>query len=273
MITTDLTPSRPIDLIGAVQDEQPRQLLPIQPIDLKQDIREALCNDGPIGPASKIQLPLEAITSLSGIVTDLDPGLLRPDNLLFPPSAQPAEFYEKIKPVLARHPLASQAEVRASGTGLHLIVRIDPPVELKSNGEQKYWDAIVKAIQRTLPADLNAPAITALTRAIGSINSKNGRPVEQLAAGRPVRPSEVVDFVKQLSAARFRTIGRILLGADRVDVCPRCQKSALTLYDNRGQCYGCGQLSLDDLFITIYMGAEPDQACGAARRRRKARKA
>ncbi|HKM52802.1 MAG TPA: hypothetical protein VJY33_05275 [Isosphaeraceae bacterium] len=273
MITTDLTPSPPIDLPGAVQVEQPRQLPSIRPIDLKQDLREALYNDGPIGPASKIQLPLEAITSLSGIVTDLDPGLLRPDNLLFPPSAKPAEFYEKIKPVLARHPLASQAEVRASGTGLHLIVRIDPPVELKSNGEQKYWDAIVKAVQRSLPADLKAPGITALTRAIGSINSKNGRPVEQLADGCPVRAAEIVGFVKQLSGARFRTIGRILLGADPVDDCPKCQKSGLTLYDNRGQCYSCGQLSLDDLFNTIYVGAAPDQACGTAKRKRKARKA
>jgi len=273
VISTELESAPPINLPGAVQDERPRQLSSIRPVDLSNDIREALFNGGSIGPASMIQLPLENITSLGGILIDLDPGLLRPDNLLFPPSAEPAEFHEKIKPALARHPLASQAEVRASGSGLHLIVQIDPPVELNSNGDQKFWDAIVKAVQRTLPADLNAPGITALTRAIGSINSKNGRPVEQLAAGRPVRPSEVVDFLKQLSAARFQTIGRILLGADRVDCCPRCQESALTLYDNRGQCYRCGQLSLDDLFNTIYMGAEPDQACGAARRKRKARKA
>ena len=273
MISTELASTPPIDLPGAVQDERPRQSSSIRPIDTREDIREALYNDGPIGPASKIQLPLEAITSLSGIVIDLDPGLLRPDNPLFPPSAEPAEFYEKIKPVLDRHPLARHAEVRASGTGLHVILRIDPPVELKSNGEQKYWDAIVKAVQRSLPADLNAPGITALTRAIGSLNSKNGRPVEQLAAGRPVRPAEIVDFVEQLSATSFRTIGRILLGADRVDVCPRCQNSALTLYDHRGQCYRCGLLSLDDLFDTIYMGAEPDQACGTARRKSKARKA
>ncbi len=273
MISTEFESTPPIDLPGAVQDERTRQLSSIRPIDTREDLREALFNHGSTGPARMIQLPLENITSLSGIVIDLDPGLLHPDNPLFPPAAEPADFHKKIRPVLDRHPLAMHAEVRASGTGLHLIVRLGPPVELTSNGEQKYWDAIVKAVQRSLPADLNAPGITALTRAIGSLNSKNGRPVERLAAGRPVRPAEVVDFVEQLSRASFRTIGRILLGADRVEVCPRCQNSALTLYDHRGQCYRCGLLSLDDLFDAIYMGAEPDQACGTARRKSKAWKA
>ena len=273
MISTELVSTPPIDLPGAVQDERTRQLPSIRPIDTREDIREALYNDGQSGPASMIQLPLENITSLSGIVIDLDPGLLHPDNPLFPPSEEPAEFYEKIKPVLDRHPLARHAEVRASGTGLHLIVRIDPPVELKSNGEQKYWDAIVKAVQRTLPADLKAPGITALTRPVGSQNGKNGRSVERLAAGSPVRPAEVLDFVKQLSAASFRTIGRILLGADRVDVCPTCKGSGFTLYDHHGQCYGCGRIFLKDLLDKIYTGAELDQACGTARRKSKARKA
>src|SRR5262245_57428719 len=104
------------------------------------DIREAMYNEQATGPASLIQLPRERITSLHGIVLDLDPGLLRPDNRFFPASVDPRAFFEGIKPVLDRHALARHAEVRASGTGLHLIVWLEPAVEMHSADEQGRWE-------------------------------------------------------------------------------------------------------------------------------------
>ena len=58
---------------------------------------------------------------------------------------------------------AASAEVRASGTGLHLVLWLKPPLELHSTAEQEYWDHVVRAIQRTVPVDPNMPGITALT--------------------------------------------------------------------------------------------------------------
>src|SRR4051794_41115462 len=94
------------------------------------DLRESLANDRAVGPVAQIQLPLVRTTRLHAVMLDLDPKLYRPGNLLFPPRGDPREFYQGICPVLRRHPLACHAEVRVSGTGLHLLIRIDPPVEL-----------------------------------------------------------------------------------------------------------------------------------------------
>jgi hypothetical protein len=147
------------------------------------DLREALYNDGCTGTESRIQLPAARITRLLGIMIDLDPGKLNPNNRIFPPAADPREFLARIQGVLDHHPLARVAEVRNSGTGLHLLIWLDPPLELKTAGEQRYWDGIVRAVQATLPSDPNAPGITALTRPVGAINSKNGAYIEILRAG------------------------------------------------------------------------------------------
>src|SRR5262245_29256989 len=121
------------------------------------DVREALYNDQQVGHASQIQIPLERITRLRGILLDLDPSLLKPDNPLFPPAEAAQEFFANIRPVLDRHPLARSAELRSSGTGLHAIVWMDPAVELTSAADQKRWAAIVRVVQCTLPVDLSAP--------------------------------------------------------------------------------------------------------------------
>ena len=83
------------------------------------------------------------------------------------------------------------AEIRLSGTGLHGIIWLAPPVELTSAAEQKKWANLVRAVQCSLPVDPNAPGITALTRAIGSTNSKNGSVVKVLEPGEPIDPASV----------------------------------------------------------------------------------
>ena len=236
------------------------------------DMREALYNGGDKGVAGRIQVPLERITILGGFVIDLDPHLIRADSALFTPSEDSTTFLAQIGPVLDRHPLLQYAEVRASGNGLHLLVLIDPPVDLRTHGEQLYWDAMVKIVRGTLPADPRAPGITALTRAVGSVNGKNGRRVVQLREGRPVVQEEVIRSATEVARAPFRTVAEILVGAERTDCCPLCLQQGLTVYDREGRCYRCGKVSLDRLLKAIFAGPENPSESGVSGAGGKARK-
>jgi hypothetical protein len=228
-----------------------------------QDLREQLYNRRECGSFADVQLPLERITTLHGFFFDLDPGLLRLGNLLFPPDDDPGRFFELVRPVLDRHPLARDAEVRASGTGLHVIMWIAPPVELGTAAAQARWAAYVRAVQATLPTDPNAPGVTALTRAIGGVNSKNGRKVEALRDGNPVAAVAVEEFVARLAKAPFKEVATVLLGDARVP-CPVClnENSRLDLLDHLGLCYGgaCGKVTLWQLLDLVY--APPARAGG-----------
>jgi hypothetical protein len=226
----------------------------------EQDVREQLYNERQTGTIGQVQLPRERITTLHGILWDLDAKKLAPGNPFFPPADDLREFLQQIKPVLQRHPLARQAEIRISGSGLHAILWLRPAVELKSEAEQIYWDHVVRVIQRTLPADPNMPGMTALTRAVGSINSKNGAPVETLEAGEPVEPKAVEEFVGRLVKAPFKEVALILLGEERVHPCPVCrgEGTRLDVLDWAGRCYGrCGTVSGDQLFDRVYQPVGP----------------
>jgi hypothetical protein len=246
-------------------DSPCQERLPAPADDPQVDLREALYNDRAIGPAAAIQWPRERITRLHGILVDLDPKVLAPGNALFLPATDPEAFLAAIAPVLDRHPLARQAEVRASGTGLHLLIGLDPPVELTTAGAQRRWDCLVTAVQRSLPADLNAPGIQALTRPVGSINGKNGAVVRQLRAGTGVSAEAVMAFADRLAAAPFRTLVAVLAGPGAIAPCPLCRAegSRLGVLDRAGSCYGCGPVSLDRLLDAIL---QPATAPGAATR-------
>jgi hypothetical protein len=202
-----------------------------------------------------VQLPLERITTLHAFFFDLDPGLYRPGNPLFPPDNDPKRFFELVRLVLDRHPLARDAEVRATGTGLHAIVWLAPQVELGTAAAQARWAAYVRAVQATLPTDPNAPGITGLTRAVGSTNSKNGAVVEVLRAGKPVTARAVEEFADRLTRAPFREVASVLLGDVRLSPCPVClgESSRLDVLDHVGVCYaGCGKVKLEQLFDRVY---------------------
>jgi hypothetical protein len=218
------------------------------------DAREQLYNEGKTGPAVEVQLPRQRITALRGILFDLDPGCLVPDNTIFPPADDPATFYAAVRPVIDRHPLARAAEVRSSGTGLHVILWLRPALELHSAAEQEYWDHIVRAVQRTLPADPDMPGITALTRPVGAVNSKNGARVEALKPGEGVSPEAVQEFMARLAAAPFKETALILFGEERVRPCPVCQGegSRLDALNWVGKCYGgCDKVTGADLYNCI----------------------
>jgi hypothetical protein len=129
---------------GKNEDQQPANDAAVPNGQL--DTREQLCNERQTGPAPQVSLCRERITQLHGVMFDLDPKLLAPDNPLFPPDDEPAAFYAKIQPVLDRHPLARSAEVRSSGTGLHGILWLQPAVELRSAADQECWDGLVRAV-------------------------------------------------------------------------------------------------------------------------------
>jgi hypothetical protein len=218
------------------------------------DEREALFNERAVGPIYAIQIPAERITRLGGILFDLDPKLLIANNPLFPPAAEPRAFYAGIRPVLERHPLARFAEVRSSGTGLHLIVWLQPTVELMNEGEQQRWESIVKVVQRTLPVDPDMPGITAVTRPLGSVNSKNRATVEQLKPGEPVDPLTVEEYLNKVVQSPFKEVALPLLGQLRVSPCPVCQGpgTRLDVLDYRGKCYnGCSKVTLEQLYDCI----------------------
>jgi hypothetical protein len=224
------------------------------------DLREQLVNERKVGTFAEVQLPLERITTVHGILLDLDPKLYRPGNTLFPPDADPKVFFENVKAVLDRHPLARSAEVRSSGSGLHVIIRLDPPAELTSAADQGHWDNIVRAVQCTLPGDLHAPGLTALTRPAGAVNSKNGAAVEVLRPGQALAPALVEQFLTRVAQAPFKAVATILLGSEHVQPCPIClgEGSRLDVLDHVGMCYGtCGKVKLAQLFDKIYADTGP----------------
>src|SRR5262245_55014102 len=209
--------------------------------DTLLDQREALYNEGAVGPAGVIQVPAERITRLKGLMLDLDPKLLAPSNPLFPPADDPRAFLDRVAPALDRHALLRQAEVRNRGTGLHLILWFGPPVELASAADQRWWSTVVRAVQCSLPGDPNAPGITALTRRVGSTNSKNEAVVEVLRPGGPIDPARVEACVRDLAGSPFRTVATPLIGGDRAEPCPVCLEpgSSLGVLDRAGECYSC----------------------------------
>jgi hypothetical protein len=229
-----------------------------------EDLREQLYNERAQGRLVDVQLPAERIVRLHGVLFDLDPRLYRAGNGVFEPAATPQAFYDNIKPVLARHPLVAKAEIRCSGTGLHAIVWIDPPVELQTALEQERWGQVVKALQRTLPVDPGMPGITALTRPVGSTNKKNNALVETLAPGQPVSVEEIEEYIRRLQEAPFRVVVGALLGGERIEPCPLCGKTRrkLACFDHTSRCYsGCGQVRLEQVLDHVFA---PPPASGPA---------
>jgi hypothetical protein len=100
------------------------------------------------------------------------------------------------------------------------------------------------------------PGITAVTRPVGSVNSKNGAVVEILRAGEPTDPAAVEEYMARLAAAPFREVALPLLGQERVSPCPVCQGEGtrLDLLEKIGVCYGrCGKVSLARLYHAIFL--------------------
>lgn len=220
------------------------------------DERESLANDCLTGTFQAVSLPQDTITRLHGILLDFDRELL--DEAAFAPGAldSPETFFARgLKPILNREKVFRSAEVRASGRGLHLIIRLDPPKDFANATDRDRWAAYVQLLQSLLPTDPCCPGITALTRPLGSVNGKNHKVVRSLREGQPVSPERVLELVERVRRAPFETICRLLHGGLTARPCPRCQKtgSQMRASATKGDCYHCkSKLQIADLLKPFY---------------------
>ncbi|VTU00923.1 unnamed protein product [Gemmataceae bacterium] len=216
------------------------------------DWREQLVNRGDCGPVTQVSLAEATITSLHGILLDFDPGRLHPDLAPGEVLRTPQKLWSEIvKSWTDRHPVFAAAEVRSSGTGLHAIVRLSPLVAFLTEADREKWANVVKVVQTLLPTDPDCPGITAMTRPVGSVNTKNGARVELLREGRPAAPEEVLALCAQAAARPFATVAGLLFAEGRVSPCPVCRVrgSRLDVMDHAGTCYGgCGKVGIGQLF-------------------------
>lgn len=219
------------------------------------DLRQACYNGMAVGDFVEVQRAEGEITRLDAIACDVDPSLLQ-GSPLFPsiPSDDPRRFYlDVVAPMLARDPALAGAEVRDTGTGLHVLLHLDPPIEFQSDTDRRIWSSHVDIIRAALPSDWNAPGITMVTRPIGSINAKNGRTVSRLADGHPVMVDAILGLVDRMRREPAKTIFHIWLGVDRLKPCPICQKRrGLIAQSRNAKCYPCGPIELPQLFDLAY---------------------
>ncbi len=216
------------------------------------DGREQPYNSRECGPIDRVQLCRDNITSLHGIVFDLDLNLFRPDGPAPLDLSSTRAFADRtLVPILSRHPALCGAEVRDTGRNVHAIAWFDHPVNFADDGDRRRWGGIVETVQAALPIDPDQPGLTVLTRPVGSINGKTGLPVATLRAGTPVMVSEILKLHGQMVRTPFRTVMGILFGSARLSPCPLCRAegSSLAGLDFEGRCYGsCGKVKLHRLY-------------------------
>ncbi len=225
---------------------------------LQPNCRKALFNEAEVGLLEQIQRPVDQITSLRGVMYDIDP-----DKFVGGPFTESAEagadqFYDDVvEHWISRHAVLNNAEVRATGTGLHVVLWVDPPIELKDEADRERLAARVQIIQAALPIDPLQPGIAATTRYLGSINSKNGATVRRIRKGTAITGDQLVLLCNDMAGRPFKTLSSILLGAESLTPCPLCgaEGSRLVAQDFFGRCYACGNVKVDSLLNYITGGA------------------
>jgi len=220
------------------------------------DLREQLFNTGSTGKITDVQVAAERVMQLNGILFDIDPKLIKAGGLFLTVPQDPREFYTAIiGPMLDRHEVLKRAEVRNSGTGLHVILRFVSPVVFDTDAERDRWIGIIQVVQSSLPIDPDQPHITAVTRPIGSINSKSNATVSMLTPGTPVPEGDVLCLFDEMAASPFKTVAKIILGAEKIEPCPVCgqEGSRLSALNHVGQCYGsCGKVKLERIYDSVF---------------------
>ena len=202
-----------------------------------------------------MQLAAAEIYRLNGIMIDVDPDQFQESSLTPHVPTDPHEFFNEIlSPCLKRNSVLSKAEVRNSGTGFHVILFLEDPPQFHTDAERDRWAGIVKVVQASVPSDSDQPHITAVTRPLGSINSKNGAVVKLLQAGEPVSQVEVIQLVLDMKKKPFNTLLKTMFGSEKVTPCPICGVSGRTLsaLGQKGKCYGgCGTVQLSQLYDLV----------------------
>lgn len=220
-----------------------------------KDIREALVNGCLIGLAYDITPRVEHVTSIHGFMNDLDCKLLDPAIVGNECIQSPTVLYDQhVRHWLDRDPVLAKAEVRDSGGGLHVILRLDEPV-IVSASEAPAWDDVARGVCNALPGDPNLNGLIALTRPVGATNSKYepSREVRLLRTGQPVSRAEILDLSRRLCEQPARLWMRIFFGGERAEPCPLCGKAALGVAGYwQCRCYECGRVNAASLVYRFY---------------------
>jgi hypothetical protein len=224
------------------------------------DIREATFNSGEQGPAYKIAKPVDQVSCINCFMIDIDCGILDPA-VVGEAASQSADalYDEHVRMWLDRDPVLAKAEVRNTGHGLHVLLRLDETI-ICARDDAHRWDKIARGLRNALPGDPNLNGIIAMTRPVGALNSKYepARTVTQLRAGQPVSREELLDLGNRVATAPARLWMQVLHGGERVSPCLLCgnEKNSLGVAGNwQVQCYGCGRV---DAAALVYRHYSPE---------------
>lgn len=219
------------------------------------DERESLVNDRRRGTKYEITPKVEEVTSIHAFMNDLDCKILNPKVVGEDCVHSSAVLYaQHVQHWLDRDPVLTKAEVRDSGGGLHVILRLEAPI-ICNAGEAVMWDKIARGICNALPGDPNLNGIIALTRPVGANNSKYEPPREVglLRPGKPVTQAEILDLSRQVTEQPARLWMRLFFGGERAEPCPLCGKAALGVAGHwQCRCYECGRVDAASLVYRFY---------------------
>lgn len=237
---------------GAKETGQLRLPPPVGKTKGKIDVCEQMFNRGETGPIREVSLSRERVTESRGLMIDVDPSILRESSLLGNVSHKPTQLYhETIRGLLQRHKVLASAEVRRSGRGLHCLFWFKEPQLCDSDDARERIESTFELISNVLPGDPQQPLLNAMTRALGSTNSKNNVTVTQLATGRKITFADLEQLATDITVAPFRFVLRVWGGDE--NRCPRCRDSDLTWVKEKvAHCYRCGKIALDDVIESAY---------------------
>lgn len=231
------------------------------------DERESLVNDCRRGPANFITPKVEEVASIHAFMNDLDCKILDPA-VVGKECVESAELlYEQhVQHWLDRDSVLAKAEVRDTGGGLHVVLRMDAPI-IVGAGEALMWDEVARGICNALPGDPNLNGIIALTRPVGAINSKYDPPreVRLLRPGESVTRAEILDLNRRVTEQPARLWMRVFFGGERASPCPLCGGTSLGVAGYwQCRCYGCGRVNAASLVYRFYSPKFLDQRMEAS---------
>jgi hypothetical protein len=219
------------------------------------DLRELLVNGGQQGTARTIATKVENVSVVNGFMIDLDCCILNPE-VLGQESIDSADvlYQDHVAKWLDRDPVLCKAQVRNSGNGLHVLLRLDQPEDVEPKLVREV-DALAKALHNALPGDPNLNGLNAMTRPVGCQNTKYQPPreVRCLREGDVVSIDEIFDLNSRLTSEPARFWMQILFGGHRVEPCPFCGTESLGVAGAwKVRCYSCGLIDADCLLYRLY---------------------
>lgn len=219
------------------------------------DERESLVNDRRQGTAKQITPKVEEVASIHAFMNDLDCKILDPAIVGHACFESPESLYEQhVRHWLDRDPVLVKAEVRDSGYGLHVLLNLDQPI-ICNAGQAAMWDDVARGICNALPGDPNLNGLIALTRPVGSLNSKEDPPreVRLLRPGQPVSREEILDLNRRVTEQPARLWMRLFFGGERAEPCPLCGGTSLGVSGHwQVRCYECGRVNAASLVYRFY---------------------